>query len=83
MNENFFMSYDEMTNMLEKADFDNGNTMHNPESIQLALAEKVMKEYALNDVFEKEIAMAHRNGEIYIHDLGMVNRFYCSGHSPE
>lgn len=23
------------------------------------------------------------SGEIHIHDLGMVDRFYCSGHSPE
>lgn len=42
-----------------------------------------MKEYALKNVFDEDIAKSHELGEIHIHDLGMVNRFYCSGHSPE
>lgn len=73
----------DITDIIEKANKENGNTSHNPESINLAIAEKVLKEYALKNVFQPDISMAHMAGEIHIHDLGMVDRFYCSGHSPE
>jgi anaerobic ribonucleoside-triphosphate reductase len=60
---------------------ENSNTSHNPESINLSIAEMVLKEYALTKVFSKDIADAHLNGDIHLHDLGMVNRPYCSGQS--
>lgn len=69
--------------IIENANKENGNTAHNPESINLTLAERVLKEYALREVFPSDIAECHLNGDIHIHDLGMVDRFYCSGHSPE
>ena len=69
--------------MIENATKENGNTTHNPESINLALAERILKEYALKEVFDKDISNAHMEGKIHIHDLGMITRYYCSGHSPE
>lgn len=60
---------------------ENSNTSHNPESINLSIAEMVLKEYALTKVFSKEVAEAHLKGDIHLHDLGMVNRPYCSGQS--
>lgn len=60
---------------------ENSNTSHNPESINLSVAEMVLKEYALTKIFSKDIAEAHLNGDIHLHDLGMVNRPYCSGQS--
>lgn len=60
---------------------ENSNTSHNPESINLSIAEMVLKEYALTKVFTKDIAEAHLKGDIHLHDLGMVNRPYCSGQS--
>jgi ribonucleoside-triphosphate reductase len=72
-----------ITEIIENADKSNGNTAHNPESINLTLAERILKEYALKNVFDRDISESHLSGEIHIHDLGMVNRFYCSGHSPE
>lgn len=72
-----------ITEIIENANKENGNTAHNPESINLTLAERILKEYALKNVFDRDIADAHLSGEIHIHDLGMINRFYCSGHSPE
>lgn len=72
-----------ITEIIENANKENGNTAHNPESINLTLAERVLKEYALKEIFPKDISQAHLNGDIHIHDLGMVDRFYCSGHSPE
>ena len=60
---------------------ENSNTSHNPESINLSIAEMVLKEFALTKVFSKDVAEAHLNGDIHLHDLGMVNRPYCSGQS--
>lgn len=60
---------------------ENSNTSHNPESINLSIAEMVLKEYALTKVFTKDVADAHLKGDIHLHDLGMVNRPYCSGQS--
>jgi len=72
-----------ITEIIENANKENGNTAHNPESINLTLAERILKEYALKELFPADIGEAHLSGDIHIHDLGMINRFYCSGHSPE
>ena len=69
--------------MIEESNKENGNTTHCPESINLNIAERVLKEYALNKIFPEDIAKAHLSGEIHIHDLVMVDRLYCSGHSVE
>lgn len=58
-------------------------TMNNPEAVNLAIAETVLKQYALKHVFTKDVAEAHMRGMIYLHDLGYPVRVYCSGHSPE
>jgi anaerobic ribonucleoside-triphosphate reductase len=60
---------------------ENSNTTHNPESINLSIAELALKQYALSKVFSKDVAEAHLAGAIHLHDLGMVNRPYCSGQS--
>lgn len=77
------ISFNDVTEIIENANKENGNIGHNPEAINLTIAEKVLKEYALRNVFDQEISDAHKTGEIHIHDLGMIDRFYCSGHSPE
>lgn len=56
---------------------------HNPEAINLAIAETTLKQYALNKVFSERTARAHLEGRIHIHDLGYPTRVYCSGHSLE
>ncbi len=65
------------------ANKENSNTTHNPESINLTLAEAILKEYALRKVFSEDIARAHYVGDIHIHDLGFIIRPYCGGHSLE
>ncbi|MBO8153441.1 anaerobic ribonucleoside-triphosphate reductase [Thermovirga sp.] len=60
---------------------ENSNTTHNPESINLSIAERILKEYALKKIFPSDVARAHLSGDIHLHDLGMVNRPYCSGQS--
>lgn len=65
------------------ANNENSNTTHNPESINLSLAETILKEFALRKVFSEEIAHAHMIGDIHLHDLGFIIRPYCGGHSLE
>ncbi len=62
---------------------ENANIPHNPEATNLTLAEAIKKEYALTSVFSSDVADAHISGDIHLHDLGMVDRPYCSGQSLE
>ena len=62
---------------------ENANTPHSPEATNLTLAENIKKEYALLNVFSLPVADAHMSGEIHLHDLGFIDRPYCSGQSIE
>ncbi len=62
---------------------ENANVPHSPEATNLTLAERIKKEYALLEVFSQDIADAHMRGDIHLHDLGMVDRPYCSGQNIE
>ncbi|MFH1450614.1 MAG: anaerobic ribonucleoside-triphosphate reductase [archaeon] len=62
---------------------ENANVPHGPEATNLTLAEGVKKEYALLNVFSSDVADAHMNGDIHMHDLGFIDRPYCSGNSLE
>jgi len=71
----------DLESMMLHPNRENSNTSHNPESINLSVAEMILKEYALGKIFSREVAEAHLGGDIHLHDLGMVNRPYCSGQS--
>ena len=63
---------------------ENSNVVsNNPEAVNLAIAEQVLKSYALKEVFSKDVAEAHLKGAIHLHDLGYIIRVYCSAHSLE
>jgi anaerobic ribonucleoside-triphosphate reductase len=62
---------------------ENANVPHGPEATNLTLAERIKKEYALLSVFSGDIADAHMRGDLHLHDLGFVDRPYCSGQSLE
>ncbi|MDO8885401.1 anaerobic ribonucleoside-triphosphate reductase [Candidatus Oleimmundimicrobium sp.] len=62
---------------------ENSNTTHNPESINLTIAESILKEFALRRVYSEDVALSHLVGDIHIHDLGFIVRPYCGGHSLE
>ncbi|NHJ48213.1 MAG: transcriptional regulator NrdR, partial [Asgard group archaeon] len=63
---------------------ENSNVVaNNPEAVNLAIAETILKKYALQEIFSSEISNAHRKGVIYLHDLGFPVRVYCSAHSLE
>lgn len=56
---------------------------NNPEAINLAIAEHALKQYALKEVFSKDVAEMHLSGGVHLHDLGYPTRVYCSSHSLE
>jgi len=62
---------------------ENANVPHCPEATNLTLSENIKKEYALLSVFSQDVADAHMNGDIHLHDLGFIDRPYCSGQSLE
>lgn len=62
---------------------ENANVPHGPEATNLTLAERIKKEYALLRVFSQEVSDAHMRGDIHLHDLGFMDRPYCSGQSLE
>lgn len=62
---------------------ENANIPHNPEATNMTLAETINKQYALARVFSRDVADAHSRGDIHLHDLGFINRPYCSGQSLE
>lgn len=62
---------------------ENANTAHSPETTNFTLAEKIKKEFALLNVFSADVSDAHMKGEIHLHDLGFIDRPYCSGQSLE
>lgn len=69
--------------IITNANKENSNTTHNPESINLTIAETILKEFALRKVFSEDVAEAHYVGDIHLHDLGFIIRPYCGGHSLE
>ncbi|MDP2003386.1 MAG: anaerobic ribonucleoside-triphosphate reductase [Desulfurivibrionaceae bacterium] len=62
---------------------ENANVPHGPEATNLTLAEGIKKEYALLHVFSPDVADAHLGGDLHLHDLGFIDRPYCSGQSLE
>ncbi len=67
--------------IITNANKENSNTTHNPESINLTIAETILKEFALRRVFSEDVAEAHYVGDVHLHDLGFIIRPYCGGHS--
>jgi ribonucleoside-triphosphate reductase len=62
---------------------ENANVPHSAEATNLTLSEGIKKEYGLLTVFSQDVADAHMRGDIHLHDLGFIDRPYCSGQSLE
>jgi ribonucleoside-triphosphate reductase len=69
--------------MLVARNRENANVPHGPEATNLTLAESIKKQYALLKIFPPDIAIGHEKGDYHLHDLGMIDRPYCSGNSLE
>jgi len=74
----------DLENIIFAKSKENSNiTANNPEAINLSIAENTLKQYALKRIFSGDVAEAHRQGVVHIHDLGYPTRVYCSSHSLE
>ncbi len=63
---------------------ENSNIVNNnAEAVNLGIAELVLKQWALDNIFSTEVKRAHDTGAIHLHDLGYPHRVYCSSHSIE
>lgn len=69
--------------LITRPNKENANVPHGPEATNLTLAENIKKEYALLTVFDQTVGDAHMRGDIHLHDLGFIDRPYCSGQSLE
>jgi len=69
--------------IMSKSQENSNITANNPEAINLTIAEGVLKQYALDEIFSKDVADAHLAGRVHLHDLGYPTRVYCSSHSLE
>ena len=74
----------DLENIIFAKSKENSNiTANNPEAINLNIAETTLKQYALKNIFSKELSDAHLQGVVHLHDLGYPTRVYCSSHSLE
>jgi len=73
----------DVKNIIFSQNKENANVPHGPEATNLTLAENIKKEFALLQVFSPDVSDAHMIGDIHLHDLGFVDRPYCSGQSVE
>jgi ribonucleoside-triphosphate reductase len=74
----------DLENLIYSKSQENSNiTSNNPEAINLTIAETVLKQFALSEIFSPDLAEAHLKGRIHLHDLGYPTRVYCSSHSLE
>ncbi len=69
--------------IFSKSNENSNITANNPEAINLTVAEHILKQFALESVYSEEVAEAHREGKLHVHDLGYPTRVYCSSHSLE
>lgn len=73
-----------MDGYLKQSDWrvaENANMNYSLSGLLMHAATSVFAHYTLNNVYSQEIAEAHKNGDIHIHDLGMGIAGYCAGWS--
>jgi anaerobic ribonucleoside-triphosphate reductase len=72
----------DFTALLTGKNKENANVVaNNPEAVAANVAEGIIKQYMLSNVFSPDVAEAHLRGQIHLHDLGYGPRVYCSSHS--
>ncbi len=69
--------------MFSKSTENSNIVNNNPEAVNLGIAELVLKQWALDTIFDEDIKRAHNTGAVHLHDLGYPHRVYCSSHSIE
>lgn len=70
-----------VNNYLDRLDWqveENSNMAYSLQGLNNYVANEVSKKYWLNKIYTKEIREAHQNGDLHIHDLGLLS-VYCVG----
>lgn len=73
-------SINEYLNQLDWRVNANANQGYSLGGLILNVSGKVVANYWLNSIYAQEIGLAHRNGDLHIHDLDMLSG-YCAGWS--
>lgn len=63
-----------------KADWrvhENSNMEYSLQGLNYHLSSTVISQYWLNKIYPKEVRDAHVNGDLYIHDLGLLSTYCC------
>lgn len=80
----YIVDKDFVEGLIKEKSVENSNIVgNNPEAVAFDIASNVFKQYALDNVFSKDIGEAHMRGAIHLHDLNFVIRGYCGSHSIE
>jgi ribonucleoside-triphosphate reductase (formate) len=72
---------DLIENYLEKLDWkvqENSNMSYSLQGLNNYISSEVSKTYWLNKIYTPEVRRAHQNGDLHIHDLGLLS-VYCVG----
>ena len=71
-------------NLMGDKNNENSNiASNNPEAVSFDIASLVLKQFAFDAVFSKEVADAHTMGLVHVHDANFPHRYYCGSHSIE
>mgnify|MGYP000421499640 CR=1 FL=1 len=71
----------DLTKLINRGSKENANLQYNPETIHKLIADQSSKQYSLTKLLPIELADAHMNGEIHIHDLDYFPyRPFCFSH---
>lgn len=76
------MTLDLVDSYLDKTDWrvkENANSLYSIQGLNAYIAGTVSANYWLNKLYPREIAEAHINGDIHIHDIGSGLLSYCCG----
>ena len=65
---------DTVAEILKETDRDNANISNSPSAKMLQIASAASREYYLNRVIPEEMAVAHKRGDIHIHDLDFYGK---------
>ncbi len=72
---------DLIENYLERLDWkvqENSNMAYSLQGLNNYISSEVSKTYWLNKIYSAEVRQAHQNGDLHIHDLGLLS-VYCVG----
>jgi ribonucleoside-triphosphate reductase len=72
---------DLIENYLERLDWkvqENSNMSYSLQGLNNYISSEVSKTYWLNKIYTPEVRQAHQNGDLHIHDLGLLS-VYCVG----